>query len=150
MRVKEGPVIMSDIPQKRCSHCLQWFPATPEFFCRRLEGTKDGLYSQCRTCQNKARTASALRMKAKLNGHSHTRAIVVPLGTSEQCGCCGNTRGNILGDIDKVTREKYGYLCARCYQLVRDFQGDPEKIRKVLDYVERTRTNRTMSIPVGT
>ena len=119
--------------QKQCSRCKQHFPATLEFFTP-AKDKRFGLYSMCRECKNESWRACYQRKKAK------RVAVIKPVvGTPDQCGSCGVTRGNILGDVDKATAHKYGYLCARCHQLVRDFQGDPERIRKVLDYVEQTR-----------
>jgi hypothetical protein len=136
---------MTEVVKKRCTACKEEFPANRDYFTVDRKA-KDGLYCQCKSCKSKARREAHKRIaEASLNGHSHTSvsidklAVIIPLGTSEKCGSCGTTRGNILGDIDKVTREKYGYLCARCYRLVRDFQEDSERMRKVLDYVEQTR-----------
>jgi hypothetical protein len=48
-------------PRKQCSNsnCLQWFPATSEFFYER-KGSKDGLNRQCKEC-----------VKARVNNHTH-------------------------------------------------------------------------------
>lgn len=40
----------SETPLKRCCHCLEDFPATPEFFYR-SSSKADGLYHQCKTCK---------------------------------------------------------------------------------------------------
>jgi 5-methylcytosine-specific restriction endonuclease McrA len=37
------------VPQKRCSHCDQLFPATTEYF-RKASKEKSGLTSRCKTC----------------------------------------------------------------------------------------------------
>lgn len=78
-----------------------------------------------------------------LNGHKHTISPTAPImDTSDRCGACGTTRGNILGDVDEGTHLRYGCLCAKCYRLVRDYQGDVDRLRNVLDYIERTRVSR--------
>lgn len=43
------PIIHVD-GRKCCSQCLQWYPATPEYFNRRRRSS-DGLRSECRRCQ---------------------------------------------------------------------------------------------------
>lgn len=40
----------STIPQKRCTTCQQFFPATSEYFTR-SKSTKDGLYTKCKKCK---------------------------------------------------------------------------------------------------
>lgn len=64
------------------------------------------------------------------------------IGTSSQCGACGTTEGNIICDVDKITRAWRGYLCTPCYRLarlIRDcLQGDPQRIHSTLIYVEQT------------
>jgi len=64
------------------------------------------------------------------------------VGTPDECGACGTRTGNILGDVDDRTRTQYGYLCARCYKLLNAFHANPERMRKVLLYIEITRGNR--------
>jgi len=44
---------METIPQKQCSKCKNFFPATPEFFQRNHRKMKDGLVNQCKPCRNK-------------------------------------------------------------------------------------------------
>ncbi|SRR6266702_185487 len=61
------------------------------------------------------------------------------LGTPEECGCCGLDTGNILGDINGLTREQYGYLCHKCYKLVQMFHADTQRMEKVLAYLKITR-----------
>lgn len=63
----------------------------------------------------------------------------VNTGTPDRCGSCGTDKGNILGDIDADSHERRGYLCAKCLRLVREFHGDPRRMRKTLAYIERTR-----------
>jgi hypothetical protein len=63
------------------------------------------------------------------------------LDIPDQCSACGSARGNILGDIDGITHERYGYLCSHCYRLVRDYHKDSAKLRKVAEYIERSRHN---------
>lgn len=132
------------VQEKQCTKCKKWKPADRDHFTVASKA-KDGLYSQCKSCKAEGHQTSGARKKAvslrhpSLNGHSHS---VEPVGTPNQCGSCGTTKGNILGDVDKSTAYRYGYLCAKCRQLVRDFQGDPERIRNVLKYVEQTRLNK--------
>jgi len=42
---------MPDFTTKRCSHCKQEYPATPEYFGR-YKSTPDGLFFWCRKCKN--------------------------------------------------------------------------------------------------
>src|SRR6266566_4791038 len=60
-------------------------------------------------------------------------------GTPDQCGSCGTRSGNIFGDVDVTTGKKYGYLCMKCYKIVRDSGDDPKRMRKALAYSEDTR-----------
>jgi len=64
------------------------------------------------------------------------------LGTPDQCGACGVTRRNILGDVNEATHKRYGFLCTRCHRLVQDFHEDMERMHKVLNYLEKTRPNQ--------
>src|SRR5437660_1053766 len=55
---KEGTLTMSEIvpqipPQKQCSKCLAFFPATSAYF-RRCSSNRDGLQSQCKKCRGAA------------------------------------------------------------------------------------------------
>lgn len=75
---------------------------------------------------------------------SHVDAISMELGTPDCCGSCGATTGNILGDVNDETREQYGYLCFRCHKLVTAFHGDPQRMRRVLAYIENTRSKNSL------
>jgi len=138
--------LRGEIPiQRRCSVCGEVKPLTSEFFyhkknepygfgywCKECEKRKQRSYKK----QGTAVAAIDTEIKALSNGHK------LPLDASKQCGSCGTTRGNIFGDVDSSTFEMYGYLCMKCYQLVRDFGNDPIRIRNVLTYIERTRASR--------
>ncbi len=50
--------IPQDIPQKQCTACQQWLPATPEFFHRSGER---GLYPQCKVCKREKHKLSYYR-----------------------------------------------------------------------------------------
>lgn len=62
------------IPQKRCTKCLQEFPAIPENFYRN-KYTKDGFLSQCRACSYYAKSGG----KPVANRRN---------GDSKQCSAC--------------------------------------------------------------
>jgi hypothetical protein len=63
------------------------------------------------------------------------------IGTPSQCGACKTTEGNIICDVDPITKAWRGYLCAPCYRLarlIRDYlQGDPQRLHPVLTYIKR-------------
>ncbi len=144
---------MSDVALKCCSKCKEEKPATTEFFHRK---GKEGLQSSCKPCRNTQIRIHSRNFRERhrnseniLNGHNHTSisidklAVMKPIiGTWEQCGSCGTAQGNIIGDVDETTNEKYGYLCMKCYRLVRDFGGDLKRMHKAIDYVEKTRLSR--------
>jgi len=136
-----------DVPMKRCPHCpegQQWHPATTEFYG--LDASKrDGLYSLCRVCKKEYYRVYEERRKERHRTAKEPIMLKPVLGSPEQCGSCGTTSGNIFGDIDSSTMKKHGYLCMKCYKLVRDFGADPQRLRNVLAYVEKTRTDRACS-----
>jgi hypothetical protein len=137
---------VNDVPQKRCTGpCGQVLPLTKDYFYSYIDHGKYAWRGKCKTCYLEAdRKRQRKKHDAKLNGHSRVTSLdkLAVIGTWEQCGSCGTTKGNIIGDVNDVTNEKYGYLCMRCYKLVRDFGGDPNRIRKALNYVEKTRLSR--------
>lgn len=124
----------SDVPMKRCTDCDKEFPLIHSNF-EYLQGGggigKMYFRNQCRACHRERQKSS--------KGKKPIQVIKLPKGTPEQCGSCGTMTGNILGDVDIASAHKYGYLCSKCYKLVRDFQSDAGRIRKVLEYVESTR-----------
>src|SRR5437667_2824912 len=147
---------MSDTPQKLCTGtCGRLLPATKEFFYvyyRRDRGVWE-MKTQCKTCVNKVNDEGKKRRKKESlnhvsNGHSPVTpsidklTVLKPRGTPDRCGSCGTERGNILGDVDEITGKGYGYLCMNCYRLVSAFHGNPERMRTVLSYIERTRGTR--------
>ena len=54
-----------------------------------------------------------------------------PLDNPDLCGACERTMGNILGDIDATTHERYGYLCAICTALLQKSKVDASRLRKM-------------------
>ncbi len=110
---------------KRCTGlCGRLLPSTSEYFYYSNYVTKS-LRGKCKECKDKEKAASR---SEKQIGNSPDR-----------CGSCGTDKGNILGDINTATHERYGYLCARCYKVVRDFHGDTKRMRNVINYIDRTR-----------
>lgn len=67
------------------------------------------------------------------------KRLLIFKGTPDKCGACGTEKGNILGDINPSTHERYGYLCAKCHQVVRQFHEDTMRLQEVLFYLEYTR-----------
>jgi ferredoxin len=63
----------------------------------------------------------------------------ISVGTPDQCGSCGTKTGNIIGDVEETGGQKYGYLCMKCYRIVREARRDSTRLRNVLSYVERVR-----------
>ena len=65
---------MSDIPQKRCSNpdCLQWYPATSEFF-HRDKTRRDGLNSRCKDCARKKNIAYKNRPEVRERNRSYNK-----------------------------------------------------------------------------
>lgn len=130
-----------ETPQKRCPGCEETKPATPDFFYQdRRPGRQFGLRSVCIECEKKRRDKREKPKPIKIAASGEVRRPGHPrqsIGTPEQCGACGTTTGNILGDVDG--RKQYGYLCYRCHKLVQDFHADPARMRKVVVYLKKTR-----------
>lgn len=129
-----------DVPQKHCSGCNTDYPATVEYFPIKQDNGHLRLRWLCRTCwdayQKEYQKARPPRKEKKPLVLRPSKSLV---GTPTQCGSCGAENGNILGDVDKSTLETYGYLCMKCRRLVQDSQGDAERMRKAIAYIERTR-----------
>lgn len=132
---------MTDAVAKCCSGCQKIYPATSEYFQLDKNGSgRIGLRSKCKVCRNAAEKQRK-KMKSLQNApKQRTRGQI--LGTPDLCGACGVTTGNIIGDVDKATFKTYGYLCMKCHRLVQDFQGEAERMRKALTYIEQTRLDK--------
>lgn len=127
-------------PYKRCiGPCKRILPATVEYF---QMATSHGnarrkimrhICKECRNLQNK--DAARRRKENVVDTLVHIQQIEI--GTPDQCGSCGTRTGNIFGDVDNGTGKRYGYLCMKCYRLIGNIRSDPNRIRNVLDYVER-------------
>jgi|ERR1022692_2074131 hypothetical protein len=129
---------MDNVPIKQCiGLCGQFLPDTKEFFAESNHGVQT-LRRKCRKCKNREDS----QRKKLQEGRVRQEISKVILDPSDCCGCCGTSRGNILGDINDKTQEIYGYLCMGCYRLVRDFRADLERMYKVIDYVKKTRHNQ--------
>lgn len=123
-----------ETPKKFCPGCEETKPATPEFFHQdRRPDRRFGLRGTCILCEKKRRDARKRELSER-RGRPRPRRI---LGTPDQCGACGATTGNILGDVEN--RTQYGYLCYRCYKIVNDFHADLARIQNVVVYLKKTR-----------
>lgn len=148
---------MEDATLKHCPICDNDYPATVGYF-NRTAHHKDGLHSYCRTCSNELRAKRERDKKknAELNRTVSTdeiskngvnqQNISAPtehiIGSPDECGSCGTKTGNIFGDVDDKTQEKYGYLCNKCYKLAKVAQSDTKRMQNVLTYLEVSRHHR--------
>lgn len=91
-------------PQKRCSKCKQWKPATPDYFPRD-RGRKDGLYVYCKACETKPKEPSRIPEGYKQCSNVNCHAILPATteyfhrnkaqkdGWDNQCKECKSKRG---------------------------------------------------------
>lgn len=56
------------IPLKQCTKCVQWQPATTEYFFPR-KTSKDGLYPSCKACRKAYDVANKARRRQRLRGY---------------------------------------------------------------------------------
>jgi hypothetical protein len=133
-RKKNGVERRRDETEQQCPTCQQTRPLTSEYFSSYVnKGGTISWYSKCRICDTARRSSAGKRKKIQQVVKRE------PVGTPDQCGSCSTTQGNIVGDIESTTHERYGYLCARCYRMLLECQKDVPRIRKVLAYLELTR-----------
>ena len=66
----------------------------------------------------------------------HTKLPTLPYDL-DHCSACGTKRGNIIPDVDKATRERYGSLCTRCYNVIIQC-ANPTQLRSIANYLEHT------------
>lgn len=59
-------------PQKQCSKCTHWLPATTEYFYAR-KGTRDGLYSNCKECAITYSKTRDLTLRTSNKAHSEEK-----------------------------------------------------------------------------
>lgn len=125
---------------KRCINPLceqpQPLPATAEYF-HRHSGRPDGLYGLCKLCNRKQAQERRERIRAD-GAQKSTPLTPPPHGTPDQCAVCGTTAGNIIADVDEVSKRTRGYLCSKCFRVLNSFQADPRRIRAVADYIEQS------------
>lgn len=102
----------NDIPKgyKRCPHCEQVLPATPELFSRSTR-EKDGLYYCCKACQQ-----SRWRIK-----HPTQPREIIPEG-HKRCSKCGKSYPATVAFFcnDKNSPDKLTYWCRGCIKCCRD------------------------------
>ncbi len=111
----------------RCKTCGNTYPATIEFFRSVCYKGETFVRSPCKSCLEKKQGSTEPGVR------NLTRA------PSDRCGACGATSGNILGDVNTTTMQRYGYLCTKCYRIVHEFGREPNRLHSVLAYMKRTR-----------
>ena len=109
--------------EKECSRCNEALPATLEYFHANGNGK---LYSSCKKCKS-AQDKEAYRKHLEENDNQEKL---------ERCTSCQTSTGNIITDVNEKTKETKGYLCTKCFRIMRDFSGDPRRLRYVADYIE--------------
>jgi hypothetical protein len=119
--------------EKRCSVCGNIFPATTDhFYTSRSSNEKQYLKGLCKSCFN-ARGNQRKRDQRAQNQWE------VCKGTPDQCGACGAEAMSILGDVNNETHKQLGYLCMKCYKIVRESKGEVERVNQVAAYMKLTR-----------
>lgn len=152
----------SGVQQFFCPRCNKYKPR--EKFYANAASTH-GVSSYCRPCYNSykedrdpsgtLRAASSLAwyrankdyMTAKRYGLSVEDYRRMWMERNGKCDCCGEseikTRADtgepyLLGvDHDHVTGEVRGMLCSRCNVALGMLDDNPDRIRKLLSYIER-------------
>jgi hypothetical protein len=108
-----------DTPTRNCIKCHRSYPATSEYF---------DLDDPVRTHKSKT-------------GRECIRCKTFSKKVKETCTACGTNNGNLRGDINIATGERYGILCAKCHQLVQAAKEDSERVAQVARYLKKTRQN---------
>lgn len=58
-----------------------------------------------------------------------------PIGTSERCGVCRKTSGNILAVHDSNHRVR-AYLCTPCYRVATSYKWEPRRMKLMAKVIE--------------
>lgn len=113
-------------PLRRCTKCLQEFPATPEYFFRRT-ASKSGLQAVCRECASKYYTQ---RNRAK--GHKPKNYLLIE-GNERRCIKCHqwktNTPEYFYRDASKA--DGISPICKTCANTQKQNwrANNPDKVR---------------------
>jgi hypothetical protein len=132
-----------DQSMKTCTGpCGRSLPHTSEYFYEYHDKRRSHLLrrnNKCKQCWNIGRPKRTSK-NPKTAMLSDTPVDDLSLtDLCDQCGACGTRRGNIRGDVNDTTGEKYGYLCTNCYRLASESKGDLVRMRNVITYLEKTR-----------
>jgi Pyruvate/2-oxoacid:ferredoxin oxidoreductase delta subunit len=133
-----SPLSQESNPQKQCTKCKLFFPATLEFFFKD-KSRKDGLYSRCKSCESKREKARrrSINMKPEVT-------ITVPDG-QKRCAKCENVYPATPEFFYRARQRKDGLYsyCKVCNDAIRH---DPEERKKKIAYNHayyRNEENRT-------
>lgn len=120
---------------KHCNGCDKDLPATTDYFYISYLDKKKGR-PKCKKCHTERKKNLELFRNRRKSSSAQRELLII--GTPAQCGSCGTEVGNIVGDVEVTEGRKYGYLCMKCYHLVRESRRDLTRLRNVLSYVEQT------------
>lgn len=117
---------------KRCSSC---HIHAPDALFHRDRTRTDGLETRCKPCSNTRRSA---RLRRRQEALGKELCSVDPREWT--CGVCSSRTGDSLGrpvhlDVDPVTVEVRGRLCAACSSGLGAFKHDPSRLWAALNYL---------------
>lgn len=119
----------ADLLAKKCTHCGEWKPNTPEYF-RRGYRLKDGLYPHCIPC-------AIAGDKRRTEAHIARRAGALP--KNKKCSVCEKTKPTAsfhrcASYVDGLTR-----YCRECTKKRRREYQEKDPERYVLKVREKSR-----------
>lgn len=117
---------------KQCSKCLQFKPATFEYFYKRPK-TKDGLMHQCKACKDEKNKLN----KFKKLGLTEDEYEQWYIEQGKTCAICHGTWNQTLHiDHDHKTGQIRGLLCSECNNGIGKLKDNPNLLRKAIAYLE--------------
>lgn len=132
--------------EKFCGGCKTTKSAA-NFYRSRYQ--RDGLQSQCKTCQHQQRSVwndqNPVRLKEQRRRADVRRKFGITLeqynqlmqSECEVCGGTGDSLGRMALDHDHKTGAIRGVLCGKCNMALGLCTDDPSRLRALADYLER-------------
>ena len=114
----------------KATHCKNGHARTPENVDK---------WGTCKTCSNLKSIEWKKRNRAKVQ-RMHIRWKYGVEEIPDVCDVCGGTSTNgklIAVDHNHVTGEVRGFLCNGCNVAIGFVKEDPERLRRLADYLER-------------
>jgi hypothetical protein len=96
---------------------------------------------------NKARTQARQASQGARN--SFERAIQIGRPKPDACEACGGNRGGIVFDHCHERGHPRGWLCWTCNVALGHLGDDPNRLRKLIAYLDRTRENTSPQLSLS-